>query len=85
MLELAIVSYVMCVLICLRSLYFQLKNKNLEVSEIILHLIVTFLPFINILAVSVIIFNILERYQWNSNQMRIVKERTRWQREKDIW
>jgi hypothetical protein len=47
---------------------------------------VAFLPFFNAIYVGVIMLHILERYRWDSEQMKVVKKhRTRWEREKDIW
>lgn len=86
MLEFGIVFYIVCVMICMRSNYFQLKNRNLEIFELILLMIVAFLPFFNAICVGVIMLHILERYRWDSEQMKVVKKhRTRWEREKDIW
>jgi hypothetical protein len=49
-------------------------------------MIVAFLPFFNAICVGVIMLHILERYRWDSEQMKVVKKhRTRWEREKDIW
>ena len=86
MLEFGIVMYFICVMVCMRSLYFQLKNRNLELFDLISLVIVSFLPFFNAIYVGVIMLHILERYRWDSEQMKVVKKhRTRWEREKDIW
>ena len=48
--------------------------------------IVSFLPFFNAIYVVVIMFHVLGRYRWDSEQMKVVKnDRTLWEREKDIW
>ena len=86
MLEFGIVMYFICVMVCMRSLYFQLKNRNLELFDLISLVIVSFLPFFNAIYVVVIMFHVLGRYRWNSEQMRVVKKhRTSWERERDIW
>jgi len=86
MLEFGIVMYFICVMVCMRSLYFQLKNRNLEIFDLISLMIVAFLPFFNAIYVVVIMFHVLGRYRWNSEQMRVVKKhRTSWERERDIW
>ena len=86
MLEFAIVFYIVCVMICMRSNYFQLKNRNLELFDLISLVIVSFLPFFNAIYVVVIMFHVLGRYRWDSEQMKVVKnDRTLWEREKDIW
>lgn len=81
-----IVMYFICVMVCMRSLYFQLKNRNFELIDLILLVIVSFLPFFNAIYVGVIVLHVLGRYRWNSEQMKIVKKhRTSWGRERDIW